>query len=219
MLSRYRERRAPDESGVSLIEVMVAGAMASIIATAFIVVFSSFSRSVALEESRAAALAEVQSAAADLTAELRQAIPLVTGEPIVALLDSSWGNAELIFHSDRAQDAPGPERYRYYLDSCVDNRCNLMRDITVADSAAAPWTFSGTPGTRLVITNLLTDGDPLFSGIDWSTGARVVTTDCDAASPCDFSLVEIVIRVDPDPNLAAEEALHVRHEVRMRNAR
>lgn len=212
-------RTLRNESGISLVEVMVAGAMASIVATAFIVVFSSFSRNVALEESRAAALGEVQAAVANLTSELRQAIPLATGEPIVAVLDSAWSSAELIFYSDRADDAPGPERYRYYLDACVDGRCNLMREVTVADAPVAPWAFTGTPGTRLVVRNMLIDGDPLFRGVEWSTGAAVATTDCDATSPCDFSVVEIVIRVDPDPNFAAEAALHVRHEVRMRNAR
>ncbi len=198
---------------------MVAGAMATIIATAFVVLFSSFSRNVALEEARSAALSEVQAAAANLTAELRQAVPLAAGDPTVALLDSAWASAEIIFYSDRAEDAAGPERYRYFVDACVDNRCNLMREVTVADSATPPWTFSGTPGTRLVVNNLLADGDALFRGIDWSTGSEVATTDCDAATPCDFSSVEIVIRVDPHPEIDAEQALHVRHEVRMRNAR
>ncbi len=213
-----RLRPIHDESGISLVEVMIAGAMASIIATAFVVLFSSFSRNVALEEARAAALNEVQSASANLTAELRQAVPLVTGDPTVAVLDSAWSDAEIIFYSDRA-DVPGPERYRYYVDACANSRCNLVREVTVADNATPPWTFSGTPGTRVVVTNLLSDGDALFRGIDWSTGTEVATTDCDAATPCNFSSVEIVIRVDPAPNMAAEKALHVRHEVRMRNAR
>lgn len=213
------KRLCRDESGISLAEVMVAGAMASIIATAFLVVFSSFSRSVSLEESRAAALGEVQEAAANLAAELRQAAPAVDdGSPAVVLLDSDWATAELVFFSDRDANAAGPERYRYYVDACTASHCDLMRELTVADAAGPPWTFTGTPNVRRVISNLLISSDALFQGAEWSTGAEVVTTTCDATSPCSFSLVQITLRVDPDPNISAEAPVHVRHEVRMRNA-
>ena len=206
-----------DESGISLVEVLVASAVASIIATAFLVLFSSFSRNVSLEEARAAALTDVQQAMTELTSELRQAIALNADDPVVEVLDASWATAELIFHSDRA-DAPGPERYRYYVANCSVTHCDLMRDLTVADAATPPWTFTGTPNTELIVANLLIDGDPLFSGAEWSSGSEVITSDCDSATPCDFSLVEIILRVDPDPNTAAEEPLRVLHGVRLRNA-
>ena len=211
------KRLSSDESGISLVEVLLAAAMASIIATAFLLVFSSFSRNVSLEEARASALNDVQQAMIGLTSELRQAIPLAGDSAIIEVLDSSWATAELIFHSDRA-DAPGPERYRYYLANCTAVHCDLMRDLTVADSAAAPWTYSGAPNTKLIVPNVLIGGDPLFTGAEWSTGAEVVTTDCDTSTPCEFSLVQIIIRADPDPNLAAEEPLRVRQDVRLRNA-
>ena len=79
-----------DESGVTVTELMVAGAMASIIATAFLLIFSSFNRSVSLEEARATALREVQAGTSDLTVELRQAIPLSDGSFAVASLTSAW---------------------------------------------------------------------------------------------------------------------------------
>ena len=206
-----------DESGVSLAEVLVASAVASIIATAFLLVFSAFSRNVSLEEARAAALNDVQSAMSEMTSELRQAIPLAVDDPLIEVLDSTWGTAELIFYSDRS-DAPGPERYRYYVANCTGTHCDLMRDVTVADAPVEPWTFTGAPTTELVVPDLLTDGDPLFVGAEWSTGAEVQTTDCDATTPCQFSLVEIIMRADPDPNIAAEEPLRVRQDVRLRNA-
>lgn len=211
------KRILKDESGISLVEVLVASAVASIIAAAFLVLFSSFSRNVSLEEARAAALTDVQQAMSELTSELRQAIPLNAADPVIEVLDASWPTAELIFYSDRA-DAPGPERYRYYAANCSATHCDLMRDLTVADAASPPWTFTGTPNTELMVANLLIDGDPLFTGAEWSTGSEVVTTDCDTATPCQFSLVEIIVRVDPDPNLAAEEPLRVLHGVRLRNA-
>jgi type II secretory pathway pseudopilin PulG len=211
------KRLYADESGISLVEVLLAAAMASIIATAFLVVFSAFSRNVSLEEARASALTDVQQAMAELTSELRQAIPLAAGDPVIEVLDSSWATAELIFYSDRA-NAPGPERYRYYLANCTAVHCDLMRDLTVADAAGAPWTYSGTPNTELMVPNLLIGGDPLFAGAEWSSGSEIATTDCDTATPCEFSLVEIIIRADPDPNLLAEEPLRVRQNVRLRNA-
>lgn len=213
MLRRLRS----EEAGISLAEVLVASAVASIVATAFLIVFSAFSRNVSLEEARAAALNDVQLTMTQLVSELRQAVPLVDNGPLVEVLDSSWSSAELVFHSDRA-DEPGPERYRYYLANCSATHCDLMRDVTVADNPAAPWTFTGTPTSSLVVPNLLIGGDPLFRGAEWSTGTEVATTDCDLTTPCEFALVQVIMRVDPDPNTTAEEPLRVRNEVRLRNA-
>ncbi len=207
-----------DESGVSLAETLVAAAVAALIATAFLTVFSAFSRSVSLEESRAAALSEVRTAAAAFTVELRQAVRPAADQPIIALLESAGPAAELMFYSDRATDAPGPERYRYYLTDCTATHCNLVREVTVADGPTPPWTYSGAPATRQVVTNVMLGGGPLFLGVDWSSGTETLTTSCDWTTPCAFDLVRIVLRVDPDPDLSAEEPLRVRHEVRLRNA-
>lgn len=199
-------------------EVLIAGAVASIIATAFLVVFSSFSSGVALEEARASALREVQAASAELSTGLRQAVALELDGPTVVSLQGDWASAEIIFYSDRFPESPGPERYRYYVDGCSGNLCNLMRDVTEPDTAVAPWTFTGTPTTERLVSNILNDGGPMFQGADWSTGSEVLTSSCDAAAPCVFASVQITIRVDPEPNVTAERPLQVRHEVRMRNA-
>lgn len=212
------KRLLRDESGITLTELMVAGAMAAIISAAFLLIFSSFNRSVSLEEARATALREVQTAAADLSVELRQAIPLTDGAFAVASLEAGWPAPELVYYSDRAREAAGPERYRYYVSGCGGNVCDLMRDLTVADAGGPPWTFTGTANTERVVANVLSDGDPLFQGADWSTGSEVLTTSCGTGTACDFSLVRIVVRVDPDPDIAAEEPLQVRREVRLRNA-
>ena len=208
-----------DESGMTLTEVLLASAMASLIATAFLVIFSGFSRNVSLEEERAAALSDVQSAAADLTGELRQAVRLSGDAPIIEVLESAGAAAELIFYSDRADDAPGPERYRYLLTDCTATHCTLTRQVTVADAATPPWTFTSTPTSNPVVEDVMLGGDPVFRGADWATGSEIFTTSCDLSAPCEFALVQIVLRVDPDPNIAAEEPLLVRHEVRLRNAR
>jgi type II secretory pathway pseudopilin PulG len=214
MLNRLRY----DESGITLTELMVAGAMAAIISAAFLLVFSSFNRSVSLEEARATALREVQAATSDLSVELRQAIPLTDGSFAVASLEASWPAPELVFYSDRAREAAGPERYRYYVSGCSGNLCDLMREVTIADAGGPPWTFTGTANTKRVVANLLSNGDPLFQGADWSTGSEVLTTSCGTSAACDFSLVQISVRVDPDPKISAEEPLKVRREVRLRNA-
>ena len=208
-----------DESGISLAEVLLASAMASIIATAFLVIFSGFSRNVSLEEERAAALTDVQAGMADLTAELRQAVRLTADGPIVEVLEASGATAELVFHSDRAEDAAGPERYRYFLTGCTVTHCSLSREIKVADSATPPWTYTGAGTTRVVLNDVLRGPGTLFVGADWTTGSEVLTTSCDLTSPCVFDLIKIDVRIDPDPNIAAEEALSIHHEVRLRNAR
>jgi len=207
------------EAGISLAEVLLASAMASIIAAAFLVIFAGFSRNVSLEEERAAALTEVQGAMADLTAELRQAVRLTADGPIVEVLEASGVNAELVFYSDRADDAAGPERYRYTLTGCTVTHCSLSREIKVADSATPPWTYSGAGTTRVVVNDILRGTGTVFAGADWTTGSEVLTTSCDLAARCTFDLVKIDVRVDPDPNIAAEEPLSIHHEVRLRNAR
>jgi len=207
-----------DEAGISLMEVLIAAAIGSIIATAFLVVFSAFSSSVHLEEARAGALDEVQATTSDLNSELRQGVPLEPGGVIVEKLEAAWPAPELIFYSDRFDSAPGPERYRYFVDNCTAALCDLMRSITVADGGTAPWTYTGSATVNRVVSNVLVGGAPLFQGSDWSTGSEVLTTACDLGTPCLFSLVELVLRVDPDPNTAAENTLEVRHQVRMRNA-
>lgn len=205
-----------DETGITLAEVLIASAMTSIIATAFLLVFSAFSRNVSLEEQRAGALSEVQLALNELASELRQAIPITDEGPTVAVLDSAWPTAELIYYSDRS-DAPGPELYRYYVSDCSATHCNLMREVTVADSSTPPWTHSGTPTSELVIRDLLIGTEALFSGIEWSGGGEVVTSNCGSSTACAFSLVEIIVRVDPDPNRDVEEPLRIRQAVRLRN--
>ena len=213
MLSRLRH----GESGISLTEVLVAGAMAAVIATAFILIFSSFNRSVAIEEDRAAALGEVQSVATGLATELRQAVPLVADGPLVESLESAWPSPELIFYSDRL-DTDGPERYRYYVTNCASGLCELWREIRVADSGGPPWTYTGAGAQRYVAGNIIAGGDPLFLGADWDSGARADIVSCDPSSPCSLALLEFTVRIDPSQRSNAEEALLVRHEVRLRNA-
>lgn len=212
------KRLLRNESGITLTELMVAGAMAAIISAAFLVVFSSFNRSASLEEAKASALREVQAAAGDLSIELRQAIPLTDGSFAVSSLEAGWPAPELVFYSDRARDAAGPERYRYYVSGCSGNLCDLMRDLTVADAGGPPWAFTGTVRSERVVANVLNDGAPLFQGADWSTGSEVTTASCGTSTACEFSLVRITIRVDPDPKISAEEPLQVEREVRLRNA-
>jgi Tfp pilus assembly protein PilW len=205
------------EEGISLAELLVAGAMASIIATAFISIFFAFSRGVSLEEARADALNDVQAATADLATELRQAVGLTLDSEVVESLNAMWPDPELVFYSDRT-DAPGPERYRYFVTGCAGALCELHREVTVADAGGPPWTYTTTPGTQRVVANLISGGGALFQGAKWVGGTEVLTTSCGASSPCEITLVEIVMSVDPDPETPAEEPLTVRHQVRLRNA-
>jgi type II secretory pathway pseudopilin PulG len=213
MLKRLRH----GEDGISLAELLVAGAMASIIATAFITIFFAFSRGVSLEEARAAALNDVQATTADLATELRQAVGLTPDSSAVESLQAAWPAPEITFYSDRA-DATGPERYRYFVTACSGGLCELHRELTVADAGGPPWTYTTTPVSKRVVANLITGGDALFQGASWVGGTEVVTTSCGSSNPCEVTLVEIVISVDPDPVNPAEEPLTVRHQERLRNA-
>jgi len=220
VIRRLGRRIAQGERGLSLVETMIALAVTSILAAAFLTMFIGFGGEVGAQEERAATLAAARGAVADLVVELRQAVDVDGDGAIVAALDASWSRLDLVFMSDRLADVEGPERYEYRLTNCRGVHCDLTKTITPADPGSGPnWTYTGTPHTRTVIENVRTDGpEPLFSGMSHRTGRPVVVTSCGATTPCSFELLQIRLRVDPRRNRSSRAVVEIREDVGFRNA-
>lgn len=210
---------APPEGGYSLIEVMVATFITTLVAAIFFGIFSQFSNDVLRQERRGNTLDEVRPAVAELMIELRQAVDVDGDVAVVGSLDSSWSGLDLVFYSDRYADTEGPERFRYHLTDCAGGLCELIREVTAADAGSGPnWTYSATPAANRVLENVMTDGsEPLFSGVSWRGGTEDVTLACDTSPLCAFEVLRIRLRVDPEPD-APTAVISVDEDVRFRNA-
>jgi Flp pilus assembly pilin Flp len=208
-----------DERGVTLVETMVAMLITTLVAAVFYTIFYQFSSDVLRQERRATALEEVRPAVAGLIIDLRQALDVDRDRAIVGSLDNDWSSTDLVFYSDRFTDTAGPERFRYYLTNCAASLCDLMREVTAADEGSGPaWTYTGTAGAQRVAQNVLTDGsDGLFTGVSWRSGAAVTTDQCGGVTPCQFEVLRIRLRVDPEPG-STLPVLEIYEDVRLRNA-
>lgn len=209
-----------DEQGVSLSEVMVATMITALVSAAFYGFFFAFAGDVERQEARATTLESIRPAVSSLVIELRQAVDLDSDSAVVERLDATWASLEVVFYSDRLEDAPGPERYRYFVDNCAGNLCDLMREVTLADVGTGPnWTFTGAAGTTRVLADVRTDGpEPLFSGVSWRSGTEATTLQCDLASPCTFEVLRARLRVDPEPGKPSLPVIEIQEDVRFRNA-
>ena len=219
MLMPSTARRLHGERGTTLTEVLVASMLTVMIAAVFLTLFSAFSRNVQVEQQRAEALRDIRPVIAQMLVELRQAVDVDNDGAIIASLDSSWGGLDVVFHSDRRDDMAGPEKYHYYIANCSGGLCDLMHETTPADAGSGPnWTYVIGPSiTRVLVTNVVASGNPLFEGISWATGSEVVTTSCDATARCVFEVVKIDLRIDPDPNNATLPEVQILEAVRLRN--
>lgn len=219
MLTRFAQRRHADQSGTTLTEVLVASMLTIMISAVFFTLFIAFSRNAQIEEQRASALRDIRPVISQMLLELRQAVDLNSDGGIVATLDSSWSGLDLVFHSDRRSDVAGPEKYRYYLTNCSAGLCDLVHAMTAADAGSGPnWTYLvGTPAARTLIENVVATGAPLFQGISWTTGLEVVTASCGGSTRCEFDIVRINLRIDPDPSSDTLPEVQILEDVRLRN--
>ena len=156
--------------------------------------------------------------------ELRQSFDFTgNGEAIVELESIVGGDLtdSVTFHSDRIEAAQGPEKYKYELRNCVANRCELWKTVWFAESPyTEPYSYPATAThDNAVMHKVVADGTPIFTGIEWISGTRTETDSCDGTTGnlCDFPLVEVIFRLDPNPE-RGNDIVQVQEQVRMRNA-
>ncbi len=216
-------RRRGDE-GTSLVEVVVASTIGALaLATVYSVMWG-FTDDVSLATDLADAQRDTRPVMQALVIELRQATPAsasAAGDPVETVSDTS-----IVFHSDR-WDPNGPERITYSLESCASGLCDLRRTVLSADtsSVSPDWTYDdGDVVTDLVVADGVVDpaisGDALFAGVEYVSGSPVVTSTCDApgGTACDFPLVAVDLKIDPNGLRDNPRVYEIYEEVRMRNA-
>ncbi len=208
------------ERGVTLMEVTVAAALSAILAAALITLVISVNGNVVRQEQRDNALRQARSTVSQLVIELRQALDIDGDGVVVESLDSSWETLDLQFYADRLTGDEGPELYHYRLAGCVDGLCDLVRDRYSADPGSSPnWTYTSDPVTQVMVSNVVADSpEPLVQGVSWESGSEVVVDLCGAGLACDFVMVRIRLRVEPDRLGEGIEPVQVAEDVRLRNA-
>lgn len=156
--------------------------------------------------------------------ELRQATPGspgAAGDPVETMSGTS-----ITFHSDR-WDPTGPERITYALESCASGLCDLRRTVLSADTSAVEpdWTYAdGDIVLDFVVADGVVDpatsGSALFAGVEYVSGGPVITSSCDApgGTACDFPLVAVDLKIDPNGLRDNPRVYEIYEEVRMRNA-
>lgn len=213
-----------DDRGTSLVEVVVASTVGAIALAAVYSLMWGFTDDVSVATDLANAQRDTRPVIQNIVIELRQATPgsaSAAGDPVETLSSTS-----MTFHSDR-WDATGPEQITYSLESCASGLCDLRRRVLSADATAtAPdWTYAdGDVVLDFVVAEGVVDpatsGEALFSGVEYVAGSAVVTSTCDApgGTACDFPLVAVDLKIDPNGLRDNPRVYEIYEEVRMRNA-
>ena len=227
MLSPQRLRRRlgrRGDEGTSLVEVVVASTVGAIALAAVYSLMWGFTDDVSLATDLADAQRDTRPVIQAIVIELRQATPgsaSAAGDPVETLTGTS-----VTFHTDR-WDPVGPERVTYTLESCASGLCELRRTVLSADtsSSAPDWTYDdGDVVLDFVVAEGVVDpatsGAPLFAGVEYVSGSPVLTTTCDApgGTACDFPLVAVDLKIDPNGLRDNPRVYEIYEEVRMRNA-
>lgn len=217
-------RRPRDDRGTTLVELVVASAVSALLLSALYVTMWGFSDDVATATDLSDVEAATRPVLSSLVIELRQAVPGsedAGGYPVESLTSSS-----LQFVSDRFSNYAGPEQFTYTMENCADGFCELHRQVLAADASAVEPNYTYDDGTVVIDTVALIDvaepgGSvaPLFVGVTYSSGVRVLTTSCDrsGATPCEFTGVGVALSVDPNPLKPSPRLFELTDEVRFRN--
>ena len=195
-------RRRSDESGFTLIEVIIASAILLLATTTIYRVFNSSSKSVAMLQNMVVEQAKARTALATVQSDLRNAF---SGSDTVAQI-STLGPTTMTF---TAADRTTPihlRRITYTLASGVLSRSSLTSTNTYTTSPMA-WTWPGTTPTAV----------PLVSGVSNTTvfvfkdASGAVT-----ATPANVTLVEITLTVKSTTATASQNPETYTTSIRMR---
>jgi hypothetical protein len=103
----------------------------------------------------------------------------------------------------------------------------MRRTVLSADTSSVDpdWTYDDGDVLRddVVATGVVdpaTSGNALFAGVTYVGGVQTVAASCDApgGTPCDFPLVAVDLKIDPNGLRDNPRVYEIYEEVRMRNA-
>jgi type II secretory pathway pseudopilin PulG len=180
--------RLRDESGISLLELVVVTSLLSVILGFVLPAFSSIQRADVGNALRLENLAEARLLMATVSRDIRTAARIsATSSPFVLADDR-----ELTFYANLALSTSCPKRIRLYID--VTDR--LVEQVTNPDAGGAPpsCAYTGTPSVRLVgryIANIASQ--PVFTLYHEVAGTPTAFTTSDTPlSAANLLLVDAV---------------------------
>jgi type II secretory pathway pseudopilin PulG len=160
----------------------------------------------------------LRDAAHDIDIELRQAIgDEDNANPVKKL---SWNELQFTSYLSASADL---QLHKYFLSGDCSTGCTLKKSVYAPVLASDPPAYSGTATfTADLVTDIIASpSSPVFVGQTWTSGTSPtdISSCDDAGSPqCDFSLVEVSLRVDPTPFGAVADVVIV-EQIRIRNVR
>ena len=204
-----------DESGFSLVEFGVSMILGAVVAAITVGMVAAVGRSVKDQSSRATNQQTVRTVIADMTRDLRQAIPVGGSTAVIDL------SVDRLTFTTLAEDGETPEKVVIERTNCSEGVCDLRVRRYAATSGDGGWDFATRPfRDENVVTGVDATGS-VFTGVRWSgsPAQRSEVASCaPGSSRCDFSIVGIVVRATPDSTSSTERAFEIREEVRIRSA-
>lgn len=209
--------RLGDESGFSLVELMVSLILSGMIAMSLIAVFSSLSQNSADLTANAAAQSDAREIVADMVVEIRQASP---PHPNLQAIEEL--TADRLAFSTSRYDGDGLIRVVYERSGCVEALCELYvyryPSVGVHQDEII---FASEPTESSLLLGQVMNDQPLFTGIAYVGDplVRTETSSCrQQSAPCLFPVVAVTLRARPvNTSAGGMRPVELREEVRLRN--
>lgn len=196
-MGRRPARAAPNDAGVSLVEISVAGLLISVVLGLVLVAFISMQRAWLQSAERHSNLSEAQVTMDNLSKDIRTATRLEAGTSPFELANAN----EMQVYANLNATA-GPRLLHIYV---TDDR-ELAIDTTEADGGGSGCTThdDNPPSTQIVGTDVAnSSGTPLFTYLDGD--GDELATPVSASDMLQIEAVEIDLRVTPADNADVAE--------------
>ena len=151
-------RRASEQRGISLVEMLVSIAVLGIFFAAFATVVGSAIRSSGEVQQQAVIQTEVRAAVDSLVADLRQAT--IAGDTSLARVSTATGTQLTFLSPDRTQ----PMRLRQI--SYRVSGDELQRALATSTNTAAPWSIPALGAWTRLASPVITTATPVFTYFD-----------------------------------------------------
>jgi prepilin-type N-terminal cleavage/methylation domain-containing protein len=209
LIACYRARRRSGESGYTLIEMMIAmGLLSVVLASAFGVV-SRMQRAAMLTTNRFTAEGEAQTISDRITKDLRSAVATSATGAAFAAADQN----DVTFYANLADT--GPTKLHAYLTLQAGTNVYLFHEDATAPQAGGSignYTYPGSPSTR-IDGKYLDTSQPIFTYYN-AAGAQIPTpiTDVPTLRTIDSVAINLRVRVTPiSPIVVVNAVVHVRN--------
>ena len=200
-------RRAADERGLTLIELIMASALLSLVLAAAGTALASYQRTAASSDIRLENLTEAQAIMDVVSRDIRTATRPSAGASPFLLAN----NNEVRFYAN-LETTTGPKQVRLY----VDTASSRVIEEAIEPAGAPPYTYTSTPEVRVVGRHFANAASqPLLTYLD-DQGNALGPTPLTSAQRLQIESVRIELSIRKSTNLSVR-ATTVRTTVRLPN--